>query len=57
MLDRVASTEIFKEAGATAIPTIHAFGLSSGAVTEETYRYFADKILHVLRNETDIDGI
>ena len=57
MLDRVASTEIFKEAGATAIPTIHAFGLSSGVVTEETYRYFADKILHVLRNETDIDGI
>jgi len=57
MLDRVTSTEVFKEAGATVIPTIHAFGLSSGVVKEETYRYFADKILDVLKKETDIDGI
>ena len=55
MLDRVASTEVFREAGATIIPTIHAFGLSSGVVKEETYRYFADK--NVLKKETDVDGV
>lgn len=57
MLGRVASTEVFKEAGAIVIPSIHAFGLSSGVVTEEAYRYFADKMLNVFRKETNIDGI
>lgn len=57
MLDKVASTEVFKEAGATIIPTIRAFGLPSGVVAEKTYRYFADKILNVIKNETEIDGV
>lgn len=57
MLDRVASTEVFQEAGFEIVPSIHAFGLSSGKVTEEAYRYFADKLLDVLRSETDVDGI
>lgn len=57
VLDKIACTDVFKEAGATIIPTIHAFGLPSGVVKKEVYRYFADKILDVLEKETDIDGI
>ncbi|MCG5102402.1 M81 family metallopeptidase [Oceanobacillus alkalisoli] len=57
MLEKVASTKVFKEAGATVIPTIHAFGLPSGVVKNEVYRYFADKILGVLEKETEVDAI
>src|SRR5690625_1250051 len=57
MLDRIASTEIFKREGAVLIPSIYATALSSGIVTEEAYRYFADKMLNVLINHKDIDGI
>ncbi|MFD2209580.1 M81 family metallopeptidase [Virgibacillus halophilus] len=57
MLNRVESTSVFKKAGFEIVPSIHAFGLSSGMVTESAYRYFADKLLAVLKNEKDIDGI
>ncbi|MBS4206646.1 M81 family metallopeptidase [Bacillus sp. FJAT-50079] len=57
VLDRLASTQVFKEAGMEVIPSIYAVGLSSGIVTEEAYRYFANKILEVIKNEGDIDGI
>src|SRR5699024_7785052 len=36
---------------------IHAFGLSSGVVKEDTYRYFADKILNTIKMEEEIDGV
>lgn len=57
MLDRVCSTKTFKKAGATIIPTIYATALSSGVVTEKAYRFFVDKIIHVLENESNIDGV
>jgi len=56
MLNRVAATEVFKKAGAEVIPSIYAFGLPSGIVEERTYKYYADKILDVLKRET-VDGI
>ncbi len=57
VLDRVCSTQVLREAGATVIPSIYATALSSGVVSEKTYRYFADKILTVIKNETDVEGI
>ncbi|MEI3606500.1 M81 family metallopeptidase [Pseudogracilibacillus sp. SE30717A] len=55
--DRVCSTQVFREEGATVIPSIYATALSSGVVSEKTYRYFSDKILTVVKKEADIDGI
>ena len=57
MLSRVAATEIFKEKGIEVIPTIYAFGLSSGVLKEETYQYYVEKILKVIQEEKDIDGV
>lgn len=57
MLKRVASTEVFEKAGFEVIPSIHAFGLSSGKVEKDAYRFFADKLLNVLKTEKEIDGI
>ena len=57
VFERVCSTNVFQEAGITVIPTIYATALSSGVVTEKAYRFFADKMLHVIKNEANIDGI
>lgn len=54
---RVASTEVFRDSGAEVIPSIYATGLSSGIVKKEAYRYFADKILDVLKENREIDGL
>lgn len=57
MLGRVESTEVFKSNGIEVVPSIYASTLSSGVVTKKTYEYFSEKILQVIRNENDIDGI
>lgn len=57
VLNRLASTEVFKENDATLIPTIFASGLSSGILTEKTYRYYADILLNVIEQQDRIDGI
>jgi len=54
---RLASTEVFEENDVDVVPSIYATALSSGIVKQETYRYFADKILSVVKDNTDIDGI
>jgi microcystin degradation protein MlrC len=57
VVNRLASTEVFKEQGVEIIPSIYATALSSGTVKKEAYRYFADKFLSVLEKNKDIDGI
>nr|WP_144925219.1 M81 family metallopeptidase [Paenibacillus bovis] len=57
MLERVASTEVFQEYGVDIIPSIYAVGLSSGTVLESAYRFFADKILEVIKREGNLDAI
>lgn len=53
----LAATEVFENKGIEVIPTIFASAISSGSLTEEAYRFFADKMLEVFKNEKDIDGI
>ncbi len=54
---RVAATEALEKRGIEVIPTIYATAISGGCVTEGAYRFFADKIINVLKREKDIDGI
>lgn len=54
---RVAATEVLEKRGVEVIPSIYATAISGGCVTEEAYRFFADKIIAVLKREKDIDGI
>lgn len=56
-LEYLAAVKVFEERGVEVVPTIFASAISSGSLTEETYRYFADKMLEVFRREKDIDGI
>lgn len=55
--ERLASTAVFQEHGIEVVPTIYATALSSGIVKQETYRYFANKIVAVLQQHSAIDGI
>lgn len=58
MLNKVASTEVFLEAGVEVIPSIYSFCQPSGIVTYKAYRFFADKILNVIQKEKQqLDGI
>lgn len=57
VLHKVASTKVFIENGFEVVPSIYATALSSGVVTEETYKYFSSKILKAIEDESDIDGI
>lgn len=54
---RLASTKIFEKNNVNIIPSIYATALSSGIVTYDTFRYFADKILYTLTQHQDIDGL
>lgn len=49
--------DIFYNAGIEVIPSIFASAQSSGLVEEETYLYFENKILDVIRAHLDVDGI
>lgn len=54
---RVAATEVLENRGIEVIPSIYANAISGGCVKEETYHFFANKIINVLKNVKDIDGI
>src|SRR5690625_7445713 len=56
-LERFASTDIVREEGIEIIPSIYATAISSGILTYETYRFFADKIIGKLKEAKEIDGI
>lgn len=49
--------DIFLRAGIEVIPSIFAVAPSYGLVEEETYYYFAKKILDIIRKTPDVDGI
>lgn len=56
-LERFASTKIFKDEGIEIVPSIYATAISSGILTEQTYCYFADRLIAKLKEVTNIDGI
>ncbi len=49
--------DIFEKADIEIIPSIYATAPSCGLVDEETFYYFENKILDVIRKNPDIDGI
>lgn len=53
----LAGAKALEQRGAEVIPTIFASAISSGSLTQEAYRFFADKIIDVFKKEKDIDGI
>jgi len=57
LLDRLASTEVFRAAGAQIVPAVYAMALSSGVVEEQVYQDFKGRLLAALDEHPDVDGI
>jgi len=57
MLDQLAVTPLFRDAGAELIPTLYANALPSGKVRQEVYADFRDEILRGISNAGKVDGI
>ena len=57
ILDRIAVTSLFKEAGADIVPTLWANALPGGTTEKETYLDLRNGILNPISREKEIDGI
>ncbi|WP_147917526.1 M81 family metallopeptidase [Ruania zhangjianzhongii] len=57
ILDRFASTAVFRQAGADVVPSVYATAFSSGPVTREAYEYLKARLLRAVEQHSDLDGI
>lgn len=57
ILDRFASTAVFRQAGADVVPSVYATAFSSGAVTREAYEDLKGRLLRAVDHHPDLDGI
>lgn len=57
LLNKMASTPIFWEAGAKVVPLLYASALPSGMVTLEAFEYYKNLFADMVEQEKDADGI
>lgn len=57
VLNRLYATEVFRKAGAELIPLIYAVALPNGIVAKDAYEFFANRILSILSENQDVDGV
>ena len=57
VLDRMYATEVFRAESAELVPLIYAVSLPNAIISRETYDEFADRILAILQEHNDLDGI
>lgn len=57
ILERFASTEVFRQAGAEVVPSVYATAFSSGPVTREAYDEIKGRLLRAVEQHPDLDGI
>ncbi|MFT0762912.1 M81 family metallopeptidase [Actinomyces sp. F1_1611] len=56
-LDRVASTQVFRNHGIDVVDSIYAMALSSGVVKRDVYEQFKAELLASVEANPDLDGI
>lgn len=57
LLNKMAATPIFREAGAEVVPLLYASALPSGMVTLEAFEYYKNLFVKLIEQEKDADGI
>jgi len=57
ILEKLAVTPLFKEAGVRIVPTLYAIALPSGKVEKKTFLSFRDTILQIISRESPLDGV
>lgn len=57
ILQRFASTELFREAGFEVVPSVYATAFSSGPVAREAYEHIKSRLVAALEEHRDLDGV
>lgn len=57
VLNRLYATNVFQEAGVELVPLVHAVALPNGIMAKSAYDYFAGRILDILTENRDVDGV
>lgn len=57
VLDRLYATELFLEQGVDLVPLIFAVALPNGIVDRQAYDDCADRMLDLLKEHADVDGV
>jgi microcystin degradation protein MlrC len=57
VLNKIAVTQLFREAGAEVVPTVYANALPGGTTEKETYLELRDNMVSLIPRDKKIDGI
>ena len=57
VLNRMYATEVFREENVELVPLIYASALPNGIVAKDAYEFYAGRILAILAENKDVDGI
>ena len=57
VIKRLYASEVFQRENAEIVPLIYAATLPNGIVDKDAYTYYADRILSILSENKDVDGV
>lgn len=57
VINRLYASEVFQEENAEIVPLIYAVALPNGVVARDAYDFYYDRILSILRENKDVDGV
>lgn len=57
VLKRIYAREVFEEESAEIVPLIYAVAFPNGIASREAYDFYADRILSILGDNKDVDGV
>ena len=57
VIDRMYASQVFQDAGAQMIPLIYCNTLPNGIVKKEAYEFYSNRILEILKENQDVDGV
>ncbi|MEA4822558.1 MAG: M81 family metallopeptidase [Clostridiaceae bacterium] len=57
MLEKIAATRVFREAGAEIIPSIYAHALPSGRLSEDVFDRLLTELTDMLQKSLPVDGV
>ncbi|MFR8548345.1 MAG: M81 family metallopeptidase [Lachnospiraceae bacterium] len=57
VIDRMFASEVFQDADAELVPLIYCNTLPNGIVRREAYDFYSNRILEILSENKDVDGV
>lgn len=57
VIERMFATEVFQKEGVDIVPLVYVNTLPNGICSKEAYDFYADRIIELLTQHTDLDGV